>query len=432
MLAARRAFARIIVLSVVVVLLVWFVQTDVSYVGVLLSTSTPISRGNAASSCCHRCTESQGEVIYQGGAEWKRYGDPTPPRPPEPVWQLFEQPGHPYVFADSLGPNSTLKMFRECCVCPVHQIGRVLILVSETRDLLLGVDPNTTVAQLSYPAKTAIMNKQYADAHGYDFVYSRPGVTATFREMMWAALEKESKASDCKFAAPLWHFNRSSLRSAPWAKLPAAWHFALEYDWIVSIDSDAVFRNMSWKLPQSLAALRPDQDYLFLSNMPFSYMMPCSGVFVVRGGDRGRKRLETWWNTISQTDRRHAYEQTALWQRITPQTWAGTQYDADFANAGVRIDVAQFYRSGGYWPVSKPHSWIVHVGSTELVGRASIFDGILEERNISLQARALPLLQQIPTALINGNAVALDMEKFNSANVSNWLEGTLDSVCTSR
>ncbi|TFJ81566.1 hypothetical protein NSK_006817 [Nannochloropsis salina CCMP1776] len=271
------------------------------------------------------------------------------------------------------------------------------------------------------------MNKRYADAHGYDFVYSRPLVTATFREMMWAALEKEGEASDCKVAAPLWHFNRSSLRSAPWAKLPAAWHFALEYDWIVSIDSDAVFRNMSWKLPQSLAALRPDQDFLFLSDMPYSYMMPCSGFFVVRGGDRGRKRLETWWNTTSQTDRRHAYEQTALWQRITPQTRAGTQYDADFANAGVRIDAAQFYRSGGYWPVSKPHSWILHVGSPEPVGRAPIFDGILEERNISLQARALPLLKEIPTTLINGNAVALDMEKFNSAKFSNWLEGTLDS-----
>ena len=87
------------------------------------------SRQTGASSCCQQCVEEENATIYHNGSQWGLHKHSQAVPAPAEMAQIFEQPGHAYVFADSLGPSATMMFSRECCRCPREQIGQVLILV---------------------------------------------------------------------------------------------------------------------------------------------------------------------------------------------------------------------------------------------------------------------------------------------------------------
>lgn len=106
----------------------------------------------------------------------------------------------------------------------------VLVIVgAKKKCLIVNIDNrelNTNIHDNSYAPKTAVLNLDYANHHGYDFLYVQNVVTD---------LEAETRAKfpnsdiipptdNAKDAATAFHVGLKQFRAASWAKLPALWH----------------------------------------------------------------------------------------------------------------------------------------------------------------------------------------------------------------
>jgi hypothetical protein len=109
-----------------------------------------------------------------------------------------------------------------CCIA-------ALVSAAKKKCLLVNIDNrelNKNVNDNSYAPKTAVLNLDYAQHHGYDFIYVQNVVTD---------LEAETRAKfpnadiipptdNAKDAATAFHVGLLQFRAASWAKLPALWH----------------------------------------------------------------------------------------------------------------------------------------------------------------------------------------------------------------
>jgi len=60
--------------------------------------------------------------------------------------------------------------------------------------------------------------------------------------------------------------------------------------------------------------MRPDVTALFLMDAPWSRILPCTGYFVLRGGNASLAFVKRWWDTDSPaTNLQHNFEQSALY-----------------------------------------------------------------------------------------------------------------------
>lgn len=152
---------------------------------------------------------------------------------------------------------------------------KVLVFMSDNRPL----DANIQTAQ--YNSLVAYINKAYCDAHGYDFVYVR-------------TYYKDPHANTllvCKDST-------GAMRHASWAKLLAAQHCynTRDYDYIVYIDSDCIFKDFS----KSLESVVTDPKYsgvdiIFASNLPW-HKLPCAGFFIVKVTEESKRFIKGWYN----------------------------------------------------------------------------------------------------------------------------------------
>lgn len=276
---------------------------------------------------------------------------------------------------------------RDCCVCPPGKEGRVIIVMADTRDPTKGFKEGAKLGQSRYHTKAALINQLYAKRYGYDFKYVIPAIWSSMREHIRKAANLTGSYIDCKKHPVTYEWKQNSARAGAWTKLPAVWHYTYKYDWVVHIDSDSVFRNHSWSLQRSLSSMRNDQDFLLISDMAYEFRRPCTGMFVMRGGARGRARLETWWNVTDHAHIKGIYEQRGMRVRGMAD-FDKREYDSAFSKAGVRLDVPQFFQSGSRWPVPGNHSWVTHIGTGEKHNREKVLNRLLGELGIDTNQSA--------------------------------------------
>lgn len=96
--------------------------------------------------------------------------------------------------------------------------------------LLVSIDNRElteTVNDGNYAPKTAVLNLEYANYHGYDFLYVQ-NIVKDFEAMTRARFkninDKIPKMDAAKDVATAYHVGLQQFRAASWAKLPALWH----------------------------------------------------------------------------------------------------------------------------------------------------------------------------------------------------------------
>ena len=172
-------------------------------------------------------------------------------------------------------------------------MSRILVFMSDNRRL------EHSFEKAAYNSLVAAINYEYCKLHGYDFLYYRP----------YLDNKDETKLLNCKNA------KTNSLRHSSWSKLlSTSLALELEYDYIVYIDSDCIFKDFNQPLDQFIESYL-DRDVLFLNNKPWNPNMPCAGFYICRVNERTRGFLRDWYAVdVPEKDKVHAWEQDALWR----------------------------------------------------------------------------------------------------------------------
>lgn len=219
-------------------------------------------------------------------------------------------------------------------------MSRILVFMSDNRRLA------NSVSNADYNSLVAAINSEYCKKHNYDFLYYRP----------YLVNKDNCVLLNCK--NPI----TNRLRHASWSKLLSTrTALTLDYDYVVYIDSDCIFKDFEQTLEKFIMPYA-DKDILFLNNKPWGDTKPCAGFYICKVNEYTRKFLNDWYDyNISSKDLIHAWEQDALWAIYTKY------------NIGI-IDSWMFCEA--------PDQFLRHVSSHDKSDRMPYFTAFLKSKNI--------------------------------------------------
>ncbi len=206
----------------------------------------------------------------------------------------------------------------------------------------------------NYVSLAVAINYLYSKKYGYDFLYYK---TKNIREI-----------ENTKNSAVAFNYTLKQYRGAPWAKLPASYNaLKKNYDLIVYIDSDCVFRNFSLSVTDFIAKTKnihgnvESKDFVFLNNKPWHTNRPCSGFYIIKPSEASEHLLRTWWNLPNEKyNFKHDYEQRSLFLIFK-----------DFDDT-IEIKDQWMFKPA-------PHQYLRHIGSHEGEKRVPTFKRILKD-----------------------------------------------------
>jgi hypothetical protein len=147
-----------------------------------------------------------------------------------------------------------------------------------------------------YNSHTAVINKAYCDKNGYDFIYYVPH------------LNESTDVYNC--LNPI----TGNTRHASWSKLLSTKKaLQLDYDYVVYIDSDCIFKNFDKKLEDYIEGNK-DKPIIFFNDKPQSYEKPCAGFYICKSCPESLAIINDWYlcSEFPDKDKAHAWEQTPL------------------------------------------------------------------------------------------------------------------------
>ena len=152
---------------------------------------------------------------------------------------------------------------------------KIAIFICDNRSL----DSNKETCQ--YNSLVAYINSIYCIAHKYSFYYFKP-------------------LGDNVFVAK--DPNTGEPRHASWSKLQSATLLLNEnmYDYVVSIDSDCVFKNIHKRI-ETLIELQPEKDIIVANNSPYHPHLPCCAFFICKNTEWTRAFLKDWYMFVNPT-----------------------------------------------------------------------------------------------------------------------------------
>jgi hypothetical protein len=162
------------------------------------------------------------------------------------------------------------------------------------------IDSSLEVEQAPFWSLTAYINKSYCNKHNYDFKYIN-----TF----YGDPSTGNGLYNCRSPT-------GAIRHAAWAKILSVLSCMQSncYDYIVYIDTDCIFKNISRTL-DSIVSEHLDAEFFFMNDKPWSQVLPCSGFFVCKVSEFAKEFLSTWYNVnIPENDTKHPWEQNALYK----------------------------------------------------------------------------------------------------------------------
>lgn len=136
----------------------------------------------------------------------------------------------------------------------------------------------------------------------------------------------------------------------------------LEYDYIIYIDSDCIFKNWDISI-ENIIKIFIKNDIIFLNNKPWNLNLPCSGFYICKNNLNTKKFLNDWYNTnIPQNNISHAWEQNSLWEILSNY------------NIGI-LDNLMFFEEDG--------QFLRHIGSCNSKDRIPYFQNFIKLNNIN-------------------------------------------------
>jgi hypothetical protein len=167
---------------------------------------------------------------------------------------------------------------------------KILIFMSDNRKLTGDID----VA--SYESLTAAINFAYATRHGYDFIYYNPYLNGTGNPL-YNCVDR----------------NNGKIRHASWSKLLSTKKaLELDYDYVVYIDSDCIFKDHDFCL-ESIINSNPTKLCIFWNNYPWSSTEPCAGFYIAKVTPETKTIFDFWYNcNYPHFNKTHPWEQHAL------------------------------------------------------------------------------------------------------------------------
>ena len=172
---------------------------------------------------------------------------------------------------------------------------RFLVIMSDNRPL------SAQIGQADYNSLTAAINYDYCRIHNHGFRYYQP----------YLETETEVVLHNCVDPAT------GNPRHASWSKLLST-ELALtealqtrEYDYVVYIDSDCIFKNFGQTLQEVLAPYA-ENEIVFTNNEPSS-AGPCAGFYACKVTPYALRFVKKWYDTyIPQRNIARVWEQAAL------------------------------------------------------------------------------------------------------------------------
>lgn len=171
---------------------------------------------------------------------------------------------------------------------------KILVLMSDNRPI------QTHLEDAKYNSLTAAINYNYCNINTYDFIYYQPYY----------------KQIDLSSPYNCINFHTGKFRVATWSKLLSVYlAMNMNYDYIVYIDTDAIFKTINYKIEHFIE--KYDNDFIFLDNSPNLRLgpdnSPCAGFFIVRISDQTKNNIKEWYNiNYYNFDITPFYEQTVL------------------------------------------------------------------------------------------------------------------------
>jgi hypothetical protein len=156
-------------------------------------------------------------------------------------------------------------------------------------------------SKAEYNSLTASINYEYSKKYGYDFIYYRPYLN-----------KNEIQLNNC--IDP----NTKLLRHCAWSKLLSTrLALDLDYDYVVYIDSDCIFKNFSISLEQFIIPY-VNNNWIFLNNTPWKDHLPCSGFFICKVCPDVKEFVKEWYAYDFKTKKNPCrWEQGVLWNLYT-------------------------------------------------------------------------------------------------------------------
>jgi hypothetical protein len=169
---------------------------------------------------------------------------------------------------------------------------RILVFMTDNRILEKEKD------KANYNSLVAAINSEYCKKHNYDFIYYRPYLDNKEIINLYNCIDPHT----------------NTLRHAAWAKLSSTgMALDLNYDYVVYIDSDCIFKDFNHTLEKIIYSF-PDNEIIFFNNKPWGDNVPCAGFYIAKVCDYSKQFFIDWINVnVPRYNKAHAWEQDALW-----------------------------------------------------------------------------------------------------------------------
>ena len=169
---------------------------------------------------------------------------------------------------------------------------KICVFMSDNRKL------STDCETADYNSLSAVINYEYCKKHNYDFIYYRP----------YLYNENEITLNNCIDT------NTKLFRHPSWSKiLSTKLAFKLNYDYVVYIDSDCIFKNFNHPLENVIDS--SGNDIIFINDRPWNVDKPNGGFYICRVCPESLLFLDDWFNyNLPFNNMNHAWEQCALWE----------------------------------------------------------------------------------------------------------------------
>lgn len=208
-----------------------------------------------------------------------------------------------------------------------------------------------TINNTNYNSLTACINYEYCKKYGYDFLYYKPYLNDKDSINLYNSRNPITK----------------ELRHAAWSKLLSTMlALQLEYDFVVYIDSDCIFKNFDQSLEEFIKPYF-DKNIIFLNNKPYNKDKPCSGFYICKVCEDTKQFLCDWNNFDFKGKVNYCrFEQGALWYI----------YNDSKYNIGI-IDSWMFEE--------KENQFLRHIGVFQDINRIPYFSSFITKKNINYE-----------------------------------------------
>lgn len=230
----------------------------------------------------------------------------------------------------------------------------------------------TQIENSKYNSLSTCINQNYCKINKYDFIYYQP----------YYFQIDYSRNENCV------NPNSGEMRHPSWSKLLSIYlSLKMDYDFVVYIDTDAIFRTLTYTIENFIDKHLNNNDFIFLDNSPNPDILieksACAGFMVIRNNEKTKRDIYNWYHVNHVGfDNGGFFEQSALW---------------GFVLKDLNVSIATEYHFH-----EKEGQFVRHMHSGIMGQRWGYFIDVINELNINLEINSTVKLIQYDTSKLYG------------------------------